>query len=46
MSAIVLPDLDRSTIEDLKARMPTLHLSEIELWKIQRARHRVLQQIV
>jgi hypothetical protein len=37
MTAIVLPDLDRSTIEDLKARMPTLHLSEIELPSIERA---------
>jgi len=31
MTAIVLPDIDRSTLEDLKKRMPTLHLSEIEL---------------
>ena len=31
MTAIVLPDIDRSTLEDLKNRMPALHLSEIEL---------------
>jgi hypothetical protein len=37
MTAIVLPDLDRSTIEALKERMPTLHLSEIELPSMERA---------
>lgn len=37
MTAIVLPDLDRSTLEDLKARMPSLHLSEIELPSMERA---------
>ncbi|HEY2915824.1 MAG TPA: hypothetical protein VGI98_01285 [Candidatus Limnocylindrales bacterium] len=37
MNAIVLPDLDRSTIEDLKARMPSLHLSDIELPSMERA---------
>jgi hypothetical protein len=37
MTAIVLPDLDRSTLEDLKARMPTLHLSEIELPSMEHA---------
>lgn len=37
MTAIVLPDIDRSTLEDLKKRMPSLHLSEIELPSIERA---------
>jgi hypothetical protein len=37
MTAIVLPDLDRSTLEDLKARMPSLHLSDIELPSMERA---------
>jgi hypothetical protein len=37
MTAIVLPDLDRSTIESLKERMPTLHLSELELPSMERA---------
>lgn len=37
MTAIVLPDLDRSTLEDLKARMPTLHLAEIELPSMEHA---------
>jgi hypothetical protein len=37
MTAIVLPDLDRSTIEALKERMPTLHLSELELPSMERA---------
>jgi hypothetical protein len=37
MTAIVLPDLDRSTIEDLKERMPSLHLSDIELPSMERA---------
>lgn len=37
MNAIVLPDLDRSTLEDLKARMPSLHLSDIELPSMERA---------
>lgn len=31
MTAIVLPNIDRSTLEDLKERMPSLHLSDIEL---------------
>jgi hypothetical protein len=37
MTAIVLPDLDRSTLEDLKTRMPSLHLSEIELPSMEHA---------
>ena len=37
MTAIVLPDLDRSTFEDLKARMPSLHLSDIELPSMEHA---------
>src|SRR4051794_41326518 len=37
MTAIVLPDLDRSTLEDLKDRMPSLHLSELELPSMERA---------
>jgi hypothetical protein len=37
MTAIVLPDLDRSTIEDLKTRMPTLHLADIELPSMENA---------
>jgi hypothetical protein len=39
MTAIVLPDIDRSTLEDLKTRMPTLHLSEIELPSLERVGH-------
>lgn len=31
MTAIVLPDIDRSTLEDLKRRMPSLRLSDIEI---------------
>lgn len=37
MTAIVLPDIDRSTLEDLKQRMPSLHLSEIELPSMEKA---------
>jgi hypothetical protein len=37
MTAIVLPDIDRSTFEDLKERMPSLRLSEIELPSMEKA---------
>jgi hypothetical protein len=37
MTAIVLPDLDRSTLEDLKNRMPSVRLSELELPSMERA---------
>jgi hypothetical protein len=36
MTAIVLPDIDRSTLQDLKDRMPSLKLSEIEFPKIEK----------
>jgi hypothetical protein len=36
MTAIVLPDIDRSTLEELKSKMPTLDLSEIELPRIEK----------
>ena len=37
MTAIVLPDIDRSTLEDLKQRMPSLRLSEIEIPSMEKA---------
>ena len=37
MTAIVLPDIDRSTLEDLKQRMPSLRLADIELPSMERA---------
>lgn len=37
MTAIVLPDIDRSTLEELRDRMPSLKLSEIELPSIEQA---------
>ncbi|MBI3751420.1 MAG: hypothetical protein HY263_07170 [Chloroflexi bacterium] len=37
MTAIVLPDLDRSTLEDLKQRMPSLRLADVELPSMERA---------
>jgi hypothetical protein len=36
MTAIVLPDIDRSTLEELKNKMPSLDLSEIELPRIEK----------
>jgi len=36
MTAIVLPDIDRSTLEELKHKMPSLNLSEIELPRIEK----------
>ena len=32
MTAIVLPDVDRSTFEDLKARIPSLGRSGASIW--------------
>ena len=37
MTAIVLPDIDRPTFEDLRERMPSLRLSDIELPSMERA---------
>ena len=37
MTAIVLPDIDRSTLEELRDRMPSLKLSEIELPSMEHA---------
>jgi hypothetical protein len=37
MTAIVLPDIDRSTLEELQERMPSLKLSAIELPSLERA---------
>lgn len=37
MTAIVLPNIDRSTLEDLKERMPSLRLSDIELPSLESA---------
>ena len=37
MTAIVLPDIDRSTLAELRERMPSLRLSEIELPSMERA---------
>jgi len=40
MTAIVLPDIDRSTLEELRERMPSLNLSAIELPSMERAARR------
>jgi hypothetical protein len=45
MTAIVLPDLDRSTLEDLKNRMPSVRLSELELPSMERAGRQADQAI-
>lgn len=37
MTAIVLPDIDRSTLAELRERMPSLRLSEIDLPSMERA---------
>ena len=37
MTAIVLPDIDRSTLEDIKHRLPSLRLADIELPSMERA---------
>lgn len=37
MTAVALPDIDRSTLEDLRDRMPSLKLSEIELPSMEQA---------
>lgn len=37
MTAIVLPDIDRSTLQELQDRMPSLKLSEIELPSMEHA---------
>lgn len=45
MTAIVLPDIDRSTLEDLKDRMPSLRLADIELPSMERAGRQADQAI-
>lgn len=45
MTAIVLPDIDRSTLEDLKQRMPSLRLADIELPSMERAGRQADQAI-
>src|SRR5512132_3593580 len=45
MTAIVLPDIDRSTLEDLKERMPSLRLSDIELPSMEHAGRQADQAI-
>lgn len=37
MTAIVLPDIDRSTLAELRERMPSLKLSEIDLPSLEHA---------
>lgn len=37
MTAVVLPDIDRTTLEELRDRMPSLKLSEIELPSMEQA---------
>jgi hypothetical protein len=45
MTAIVLPDIDRSTLQDLKQRMPSLRLADIELPSMERAGRQADQAI-
>jgi hypothetical protein len=45
MTAIVLPNIDRSTLEDLKERMPSLRLSDIELPSMEHAGRQADQTI-
>src|SRR5512141_2672453 len=45
MPAIVLPDINRSTLEDLKERMPSLRLADIELPSMERAGRQADQAI-